>query len=112
MTFLLASATNSTSTINDVEPGLLGFLVVAGIGIVLVFLLRSMNKHLRKIGPAPDDDAVLTPEDLLLMNGALRVANDGSPADQAQAGNALPGKVVAGEVVARDATTTATDSKP
>ncbi|HEY6789221.1 MAG TPA: hypothetical protein VI365_18100 [Trebonia sp.] len=112
MTFLLASATNSTSTINDVEPGLLGFLVVAGMGIILVFLLRSMNKHLRKVGPKPDDDAVLTPEDLLLMNGALRVADGGSSADEGSAENALPGKVVAGEVVARDATTPAADRKP
>ena len=49
----LASGSNSTSTLNDVEPGLLGFLVVAGMALVLVFLLRSMNKQFRKIGPAP-----------------------------------------------------------
>jgi hypothetical protein len=48
-------AANSTSTINDVEPGLLGFLVVAVIGLALVFLLRSMNKQFRKIGPRPED---------------------------------------------------------
>jgi hypothetical protein len=36
-----------------VEPGVLGFLVVAGIGVVLVFLLRSMNKQFRKITPQP-----------------------------------------------------------
>ena len=53
MTFLAA---NSTSTINDVEPGLLGFLVVAGIGLALYFLLRSMNKQFRKIGPRPEDE--------------------------------------------------------
>jgi hypothetical protein len=51
-TFLAA---NSTSTINDVEPGLLGFLVVAALGVALVFLLRSMNKQFRKIGPKPED---------------------------------------------------------
>ena len=51
----LASGSNSTSTLNDVEPGLLGFLVVAGMGVVLVFLLRSMNKQFRKIGPAPEE---------------------------------------------------------
>ena len=43
----------SSSTLNDVEPGALGFLVVAGIGVALVFLLRSMNKQFRKITPAP-----------------------------------------------------------
>jgi hypothetical protein len=48
-------AANSTSTLNDVEPGLLGFLVVAGLGVALVFLLRSMNKQFKKIGPPPED---------------------------------------------------------
>jgi hypothetical protein len=48
-------AANSTSTINNVEPGLLGFLVVAVLGLALVFLLRSMNKQFRKIGPKPED---------------------------------------------------------
>jgi hypothetical protein len=52
---VLASSTNSTSTINDVEPGLLGFLVVAALGLALVFLLRSMNKQFKKIGPKPED---------------------------------------------------------
>jgi hypothetical protein len=51
---LLAASTNS-STLNDVEPGLLGFLVVAGLGIALVFLFRSMNKQFLKIGPKPED---------------------------------------------------------
>jgi hypothetical protein len=51
----------ASSSINDIEPGALGFLVVAAIGVALVFLLRSMNKHLRKITPDPsapgaDDD--------------------------------------------------------
>ncbi len=46
---------SSNSTMNDVEPGLLGFLVVAGIGVALVFLLRSMNKQFRKLGPPPDE---------------------------------------------------------
>ena len=58
MTFiavLASSASNSTSTISDVEPGLLGFLVVAALGVALVFLLRSMNKQFKKIGPRPED---------------------------------------------------------
>ncbi len=54
---LLAAASNS-STLNDVEPGLLGFLVVAAIGAALVFLLRSMNKQFRKIGPPPEETDV------------------------------------------------------
>jgi hypothetical protein len=54
-TGLASSPTNSTSTITDVEPGLLGFLVVAALAVALVFLLRSMNKQFRKIGPRPAD---------------------------------------------------------
>ena len=46
---MLNLAANSTSTLNDVEPGLLGFLVVVALGLALYFLLRSMNKHLRKV---------------------------------------------------------------
>jgi hypothetical protein len=50
----LVAASNSSS-LNDVEPGLLGFLVVAALGVALVFLLRSMNKQFRKIGPPPEE---------------------------------------------------------
>jgi hypothetical protein len=53
---LASSASNSTSTIGDVEPGLLGFLVVAALGVALFFLLRSMNKQFKKIGPRPEDE--------------------------------------------------------
>ena len=62
MTFLAvlaSSPSNSTSSIANVEPGLLGFLVVAALGVALVFILRSMNKQFKKIGPRPED-----PEDL------------------------------------------------
>ena len=30
--------------------------VVAGLGLALFFLLRSMNKQFRKIGPRPEDE--------------------------------------------------------
>ena len=50
----LAAAAASSSASNDVEPGVLGFLVVAAMGVALVFLLRSMNKQFRKITPDPD----------------------------------------------------------
>ena len=39
--------------VDNVTPGVLGFLVVAGMGIILYFLLRSMNRQLRKIPPPP-----------------------------------------------------------
>jgi hypothetical protein len=42
------SAAPAAST---VVTGVLGFLVVAGMGIALFFLLRSMNKQLRKVVP-------------------------------------------------------------
>ena len=51
------SSSSTGSTMNDVEPGLLGFLVVAGIGVALVFLLRSMNKQFKKLGPPPGESA-------------------------------------------------------
>jgi len=50
----LAAAAASSSASNDVEPGVLGFLVVAAMGVALVFLLRSMNKQFRKITPEQD----------------------------------------------------------
>jgi hypothetical protein len=52
---LAAAAVASAPASNDVEPGILGFLVVAGIAVALVFLLRSMNKQFRKIAPPPED---------------------------------------------------------
>jgi hypothetical protein len=38
---------------SQVVPGVLGFLVVAGMGLALFFLLRSMNKHLHKVMREP-----------------------------------------------------------
>jgi hypothetical protein len=46
VTVLAASASSS------VEPGTLAFLVVFGMAIVLVFLFRSMTRHLRKVNAA------------------------------------------------------------
>ena len=38
---------------DTVVTGVLGFLVVAAMGLALFFLLRSMNKQLRKVAPGP-----------------------------------------------------------
>jgi hypothetical protein len=38
---------------SQVVPGVLGFLVVAAMALALYFLLRSMNKHLRKVARDP-----------------------------------------------------------
>jgi hypothetical protein len=51
---VLAAASSAS---DNVEPGVLGFLVVAGIGVALVFLLRSMNKQFRKITPVPGPES-------------------------------------------------------
>jgi hypothetical protein len=50
---VLAAVAASSSSSDNVAPGVLGFLVVAGMGVVLVFLLRSMNKQFHKITPPP-----------------------------------------------------------
>ena len=52
---VLAAVAASSSSSNDVTPGVLGFLVVAAMGAALVFLLRSMNKQFRKITPEARD---------------------------------------------------------
>jgi hypothetical protein len=44
----------TASNTNDVQAGVLGFVVVAAMGVALVFLLRSMTKQFRKIAP-PDE---------------------------------------------------------
>jgi len=49
---VLAAAAASSS--DNVTPGVLGFLVVAAMGVALVFLLLSMNKQLRKINADPE----------------------------------------------------------
>jgi hypothetical protein len=40
----------SSSVASQVAPGALGFLVVATMALALFFLIRSMNKQLRKVG--------------------------------------------------------------
>jgi hypothetical protein len=77
---LASSPSNSTSTISNVEPGLLGFLVVAAVGVALVFILRSMNKQFKKIGPRPED-----PEDVAADESQLDDAAEAASADPAAA---------------------------
>jgi len=44
----------SSGSANDVTPGVLGFLVIAAMGAALFLLLRSMNKHLRRVREVRD----------------------------------------------------------
>ena len=50
---ILAAAAASSSSSNDVTAGVIAFLVVAAMGVALVFLLISMNKQFRKIDAHP-----------------------------------------------------------
>jgi hypothetical protein len=50
---VLAAAAASSSASDDVNAGVVAFLIVAAMGVALVFLLRSMNKQFRKITPQP-----------------------------------------------------------
>ena len=50
---MLAAAAASSSASDDVQTGVIAFLIVAAMGVALVFLLRSMNKQFRKIDANP-----------------------------------------------------------
>jgi hypothetical protein len=50
---LTVLASSAAPPADQVVTGVLGFLVVAGMGVVLFFLLRSMNKHLRRVMREP-----------------------------------------------------------
>lgn len=51
---LLAAGQSAASS---AAPGAVGFLVVAGLGLAVFFLFRSMTKHLRKVRLAADSAA-------------------------------------------------------
>lgn len=44
--------------VNQVSPGLLGFLVVAALGFALYLLIKSMNKQISKIEVPHEADLV------------------------------------------------------
>jgi hypothetical protein len=50
---VLAAAAASSSASDDVSTGVIAFLIVAAMGVALVFLVLSMNKQFRKITPQP-----------------------------------------------------------
>lgn len=50
---MIVLASSRAPAAGQVVTGVLGFLVVAGMGLALFFLLRSMNKHLRKVAREP-----------------------------------------------------------
>ena len=46
----------------DLSPGLLGFLLFAGLAVAIVFLVLSMNRHLKKIDFDEDATVVDDPD--------------------------------------------------
>jgi hypothetical protein len=54
VTSLAAVVSAASGSANDITPGALGFVVVAAMGVVLFFLLRSMTKHLRRVRAVRD----------------------------------------------------------
>lgn len=94
MTLLAAvlSTSSNSSTMNDVEPGLIGFLIVAALGVALVFLLRSMNKQFRKLGPPPGESGDTTADEAATGEAATgeaagpaaQTGADGAPAKGAK----------------------------
>jgi hypothetical protein len=47
-------ATASPASASNITPGVLGFLVIAVMGVALFFLLRSMNTRLRRVRAVRD----------------------------------------------------------
>jgi hypothetical protein len=93
MTAILAVSYDSPG---DISPGALGFIVVAALAVALFFLLRSMNKHLRKVssaraegrelGEPPDGGGPNGPD------GPGGAGGPGGPADTAEPAGAVPQK--------------------
>lgn len=84
MSFLATAIASgsSNSTLNDVEPGALGFLIVAGMGLILVFLLKNMNKQFKKLGPPPEETDA---ESVLARPGDVGQASDGEAGQSVEA---------------------------
>jgi hypothetical protein len=71
---------------SKVSPGVLGFLVVAALGVATWLLIRSMNRQMRKVDF--DEDAVelarRTPAGSDPVDGPVGGAADGSAATTAE----------------------------
>ena len=72
------------SAASQAAPGVLGFLVVAGMGLILYFLFRSMAKHLRNVSaPRPGSVAAsgMTTGGVATGGGVSDALANGGPAD-------------------------------
>lgn len=72
---------------DSVAPGTLGFLVVAGMALILFFLFRSMSKHLRKVADQARRDQQERP-----APGAASVTAAGPSAAPGPAAPGSPGQ--------------------
>jgi hypothetical protein len=81
---LLAAGQSAAS---QAAPGALGFLVVAGMGVAIFFLFRSMTKQLRKVRVGADDGASSLPD----AAEAGRPAKAGRPGGAGAAGRVSTG---------------------
>ena len=72
---------------SQVVPGILGFLVVAGMALALFFLLRSMNKQLNKVAREPRwrEEAKQAQQDQAQQDQAERDQAEQDRAEQDQA---------------------------
>jgi hypothetical protein len=76
---LLAAGQSAAS---QAAPGVLGFLVVAGMGLILYFLFRSMTKHLRKVRLAAESTTAV-PSGAGAGPGTARVSTGAEATDTA-----------------------------
>lgn len=89
------------SAASQAAPGVLGFLVVAGMGVILYFVFRSMTRHLRKIS-VTTVPAGATPVRTGPASAGL-VSTGAAASDQRANAPAVDGPVVSGTVVSGDA---------
>ena len=78
----------AASAASEAAPGVLGFLVVAGMGLILYFLFRSMAKHLRKVSaPRPGSVAAsgMTTGGVATGSGVSDALANGSTANSSAA---------------------------
>jgi hypothetical protein len=60
----------AASASSNAEPGTLAFIIVFCLCVALVFLFRSMSKHLRKVNATARQDEATTAKDGAAKDGA------------------------------------------
>ena len=72
----------ATSASSSAAPGTLAFLVIFGMAVVLVFLFRSMTKHLRKVNAAARRNETAAASDPAAPGPVARDVAPASPPDR------------------------------